>query len=363
MAVYTERVVDGQTVLVPSFVGSAEWVNIFERFMEDSAALMAARDDFKYGFADPLNDDSDITYTNGSMGTSYIQNTTQSGNLLPEYMTSNSQDGFTLTASNQYTPAYYACDGNAGTCWYNNITQPAYFQVAMPEAVEVVGYAITAGNISTTHARAAGDAWTFQGSTDGSYWVDLDSRSGMDSEWSAGERKEFALNEPVSGCLYFRTYNVTTCQDPSYPGEVQYAGFEILTNPSVNSMTVVTDYWIPDSSYSISINDIDEVKAKIWVENLDDNMAMSVGSSSSDLVRAYLGYGTDGTFSTTAIEFTDEPEETYEGSNIFVHTSDSVPIDTTGTTALSMMVQSYSVGSAAPNWKLHGMMLVGKESD
>jgi F5/8 type C domain. len=94
-------------------------------------------------------------------------------------MSSNSQDGFTLTSTTATTAAYYAFDGKYGTTlnYYRSSTVPTlpeYLTITFPKTYKIARYTISIGYYDVQYTNM--NTWDLEGLVNGS-WVVLHSGS------------------------------------------------------------------------------------------------------------------------------------------------------------------------------------------
>lgn len=160
------------------------------------------------------HDPADITVEMSGYALPIPNVVTRSSNYQPEsYMNCYAWSAFDHTGVNQWfsqyppsLPEWLCFDFGAGKLW------------------AVTRYTIT-GNIWDTANNPS--AWKFQGSLDGSNWVDLDSRSGI-SWGSAGETKSFSFSNAVGYRLHRLWVTAIYHQDNVLTvGELELFGTEV----------------------------------------------------------------------------------------------------------------------------------------
>ncbi|MEC5343648.1 discoidin domain-containing protein [Brenneria populi] len=162
------------------------------------------------------------TYALSSDGVFYSQEIKADGesisiNMIDESlvpaMASNSQDGFTVSASSQYSTnymPYFAFDrkdtaGDTRDAWVSaantNPTEssPQWLRVDLSYSVILSGYSLT--NRSYSNAVLSPNSWQLQGSNDGSVWETLHQVS-ADTNNSAGAIREFGIETEKSFSKY-----------------------------------------------------------------------------------------------------------------------------------------------------------------
>jgi hypothetical protein len=130
--------------------------------------------------------------------------TSVTGTNYPPTMTSNSAPSpYVASASVGNATAFNAFDNNGSTSWNAGVAT-GILTIDMGSTISVNQYAITGPwNISV---NAAPQAWTFEGSPNGSSWTVLDTRTAQ-STWAFSETKTYTLSASQS-YRYYRL-NVT----------------------------------------------------------------------------------------------------------------------------------------------------------
>lgn len=103
-----------------------------------------------------------------------------------------SYTGATLTASSSLTgyPVAQAFDGNASTIWHvDGSPTSAWIQAQLSSAAKVTSFSITARSDQNDRLNA----FTLQGSNDGSSWTTLYTGSNTASGWTQGGIKTFTI--------------------------------------------------------------------------------------------------------------------------------------------------------------------------
>ncbi len=119
-------------------------------------------------------------------------------NLVPT-LSSNSQDGYEVSASTQYDGGYapfYAFDNNSGTRWAARGQDESWLQVKMPSPMicNVVSIAAYVGG--------APKDWSIQGSNDGEAWNTIEEFS--DTVWTNDNEPQKFVFENETAYLYYR---------------------------------------------------------------------------------------------------------------------------------------------------------------
>ena len=165
-------------------------------------------------------------------------NTRANAASLAPVMTSNTAPaGYSASASSVYGAgyeAYNAFDGTTGGTDGWIATRGVYtgwLRIDLPSAVGLTDYRITARGYTGSAPRD----WTVQGSTDGTNWVTLDTRSGIGA-WAVGEARSYELDASQLAATYskFRLNVTAVVSNDSYLaiGEWQInGGTPILLQP------------------------------------------------------------------------------------------------------------------------------------
>jgi len=141
------------------------------------------------------------------------------GPLIPA-MTSNTAPSGTVTYSSQYYNAWWAFSQNLSyQGWLNNGSAlPAWLGYQLPTAKTVTSYQMRQYSENYASGNRRIKTWTFQGSTDGGTWYDLDTQTDYvwPTDWTAKTYFGFTIASPVS-YAYYRVY-VTANWGDTYTG-------------------------------------------------------------------------------------------------------------------------------------------------
>lgn len=139
-------------------------------------------------------------------------------------MTSNSQDGYIVSASTEYSGTYNACkafDGiDDGYWWETSLVSTGWLQVKLPTAKVINKYKLLAPKDYTNRAPTS---WTIQASDTGAFsgeQITLDTRTGI-SGWVKSTYKEFYFNNGTP-YLYYRIVVTSTGGGQLGIGEMFY---------------------------------------------------------------------------------------------------------------------------------------------
>lgn len=165
-----------------------------------------------YGTTTTSSTSSEVTYTTGT--TTKIS---LCDSLLP-VMVSNTLPSGQCKASKEWTPAYYAFNGDViSPIWYTpDLT--GWLQYKFPELARVAAYTIWPASPSQYGTPYT---WLFQASLDGLTWVELDYRYAV-SGWQDQTPKTFNIASP--GDYYYYRLNVS---DSDQPIDISVQGFAI----------------------------------------------------------------------------------------------------------------------------------------
>ncbi len=345
--------VDGVAVQRRSIIGTGEWAAAKDKMIELLAAQLSDRFDLGDSIADSFADSGDVS--GGVCTGGYIKNTetaaVASSNVIPN-MTSGVPSGYTVSASSEYSPYYYiinAFDLDTSTAWYAAATTvPQWVSVGLPTAIVPAYYKL---RTLDGYAKNMPKTWTFQGSNNGSSWTTLDSRSNV--SWTSGVEQTFSIST-TTAYRYYRLY-ATAVQTAGQ--RVAIGTFKIYNKAvaaSDDPTTITVTPYTPD-------NTLEKVRVTLMLQDMDNTGALAVGSSSSDLIQAYLSYDGNSSFG-SALGFSEEPEEFTAGSNIYVFNSNEVDVSAESISSLGLKLQSFDRGSGAPAFRWHAYIIAGKES-
>lgn len=129
------------------------------------------------------------------------------------------------------TPAN-AFDGDPSTVFTTNGTSTGWLRAQLSGAATLTAYYITSRPAFQTRAP---NAWTFEGSNDGSSWTTLDTRTGV--TWSStGETKGYSFSN-TTAYLYYRL-NVSANNGDTYMG-LNELSFPYAADSSGNSRHIL----------------------------------------------------------------------------------------------------------------------------
>lgn len=235
--------VDGVAVKVRSIVGSAEFGAVFEQFMEYEAEAAADRLNMNTGFGDPFNDTSDVTLSNAYLESGGLRNTVTAAVAPADALINNfkltgntAQTGFVASASSSYDSNYQAWEAfnhywaSSNVGWISGSGSTQWLQLQIPAAKVPSRYVIHPSYDASEISRAPKD-FKLQGSTNGSTWTDLDTRTGITS-WTANTAKEFTISGVTAAYNYFRLYMTADNGYGAY--EINELEIYAYTNPVVN---------------------------------------------------------------------------------------------------------------------------------
>ena len=350
--------IDGVAVKRYSIVGSSEWEKVFEQFMEYELAGLKDREEMNTGFGDPFNDTSDVTLSNAYLSSGSLRNTTipavpaQAGSNIVPSMTSNSQGGYVASASNaMYVQPYCAFYPTGDP--YQNIQLPTsggWVQIALPSAKILGSYKVT--GCSSLPGRSP-KTWTLQGSSNGSSWTVLDTRM-SETNWGVNQTRSYTISTNTS----YRYYRMNITAYNNGGDVIQFDSLQLVSKSIPYQPAYVNPATVTLDSYT-STEVLEAVKVKLWLENLDSSAAISCGNSGNDKIEVYLSYDGNSSFG-FALNFPlEDIKATYVGSNIYIFTSEEIDVSADTITGLGLKVQSFA-RSVAPNFKLHGALVVGR---
>lgn len=168
-------------------------------------------------------------------------------NLVPK-MTSNTTPSGVASANYNNANAYLAFDGDASTSWdSNNSTLPKLLTYQFSTPQRIVSYGL--------QGRAAGIpyGWIFQGSNDGTNWVNLDQRSGQNP--SALTVYSFSNSE------YFNIYRLYITAAQGSPRVISLGMYGIKETPTFYSYGEYESSIIDLGQYFREITSISQVSS------------------------------------------------------------------------------------------------------
>lgn len=285
---------------------------------------------------------------------SYVPALASNTGQLP-LVASASSDASTFTTNSSGTTtgtttfqAYQAFDGKTGTFWQAaaGSTTPWWLQIDLGpnNGVVCVQYAVTGAPTVTQSPQA----WTFQGSNDGSSFTTLDTQS-ISRAWGASERMVFSVASPA----YYRYYrlNITAIMSGTTLSVTQLdigtggTLTPILTTlvPNLASNSGISGY-VPLASTELDSSHqawqaFDGVTATLWeATGATGTLQIDLGSGNGQVAYQYGILG-----SSTANQ---SPKSwTFNGSN---DGSTWTPLDTrTNTTFTASQLQNFSISNTA----------------
>ncbi len=354
--------VDGVTIKRRSIVGLDGWAAAKDAVIALMVAQLSDRFNMGDSIADSFADSGDVA--GGVCTSGYVKNTEtaavpaqSAANIVPVLTSNTSASGYVASASTEFADSYGAWKAFDGVLndFYNQWSSASgdtagYLQIKIPSAKVVDSYAI----VFRDYDGQDPTSWSFQGSNNGSSWVTLDSRSGI-SPSSRLEKKTFSFTNS-SSYTYYRL-NITANAGSVYTAviELEIYSKAIAYQPAYpNPMTITVTPYTPD-------NTLEKVRVTLMLQDMNNTGALAVGSSSSDLIQAYLSYDGNSSFG-SALGFSEEPEEFTAGSNIYVFNSNEVDVSAETISSLGLKLQSFDRGSGAPAFRWHAYIIAGKES-
>ncbi len=358
--------IDGVPVKIRSVFGTGEWAAVKDRIIALMVAQLSDRLDLGDSIADSFADSGDVS--GGVCTGGYVSNTVtaavpavpaqSAANIVPVLTSNTSASGYVASASTiegSNYDAYKAFDGttNVVSNIWSALRIPQWLQIKIPTAKIVNSYKIYFRNYGSYDPFI----WQFQGSNNGNSWVTLDSRSGIVSSGAIGEVKSFSFSNSTA-YSYYRLYITSVEGDGNWTNicELQIFSKAIPYQPAIpahpDPTTIKVTPYTPDST-------LEKVRVTLMLQDMDNTGALAVGSSSSDLIQAYLSYDGNSTFE-SALGFSEEPEEFTAGSNIYVFNSNEVDVSAETISSLGLKLQSFDRGSGAPAFRWHAYIIAGK---
>lgn len=119
--------------------------------------------------------------------------------------------------------------GESGTrsYWTAGNAVPLSITYTFPEGRKASGYVLQSYTTSGFF-----DAWKFQGSNDGTNWVDLDTRTGMGAYFQAQASRVVAFKVPAGKIGVYKQYRLLSTANLSSGGYVQLYQFNLLAEPA-----------------------------------------------------------------------------------------------------------------------------------
>ncbi len=359
--------VDGVTINRRSVIGTGEWAAVKDKMIALMAAQLSDRLDLGDSIADSFADSGDVS--GGVCTGGYVRNTEtvavpavpsqSAANIVPVLTSNTSASGYVASASTEFADSYGAWKAFDGVLndFYNLWSSASgdtagYLQIKIPSAKVVDSYAI----VFRDYDGQDPTSWSFQGSNNGNSWVTLDSRTGI-SPSSQLERKTFSFTNSTS-YTYYRL-NITANAGSVYTAlnELEIYSKAIPYKPAIpahpDPTTITVSPYTPD-------NTLEKIRVTLMLQDMANTGALAVGSSSSDLLQAYLSYDGNSTFG-SALGFSEEPEEFTAGSNIYVFNSNEVDVSAESISSIGLKLQSFDRGSGAPAFRWHAYIIAGKE--
>jgi hypothetical protein len=203
--------------------------------LAESTAVQVDRNNMSYGAAEPFVDSSDLVLSNAVVESGYCRNTVTaatSGAQITPWLTSNtSAGGYQAYASSQYgsgQDAWNAFDGNGDTFWAAAASgMPAWVAIVLPSATKIASYAVMAPSGYPMIS------WYFQGSNDGSSWVNLDYRN----VYVYQTLTTFSVSTDVA-YRYFRIYQTSTSDGWGRLCEFRVYGVGVPAYPNSSVITL-----------------------------------------------------------------------------------------------------------------------------
>ncbi len=363
--------VDGVTIKRRSIVGLDGWAAAKDAVIELMAAQLSDRLDMGDSIADSFADSGDVT--GGVCTGGYVRNTVTAavpavtGNRINPAFNGSIPSPWTLSASSAWDqhqpyaafngivnaadnvlwwtlPNTYA--GNTGNEWIQlSRTDGQYLTVGSIKLYCDLALRSTPRNVVLEGSNNGGSSWA------AFYTATL-------TGWVSGTPKVLSFN-PVSYKYLRLRITSTNSSNNDYASvtlkEIEWFSPSIAYQPAhPNPTTITVSPYTPD-------NTLEKVRVTLLLQDMDNTGALVVGSSSSDLIQAYLSYDGNSSFE-SALGFSEEPEEFTAGSNIYVFNSNEVDVSAESISSLGLKLQSFDRGSGAPAFRWHAYIIAGKES-
>lgn len=141
-------------------------------------------------------------------------------NAVPIMSAASTPSGWTISASSEYstTPAWKAFRENPreeSVGWLTNSSQTGWIKAALPSAVTVLEYAIIGWSVDNWNTRVP-NAWTLEGSNDGTNWTVLDTRTSQAATLTQWLLARYKVATPGSYSYY--RFNVSANWGNAYMG-------------------------------------------------------------------------------------------------------------------------------------------------
>ncbi|MCU6795149.1 discoidin domain-containing protein [Paenibacillus sp. WQ 127069] len=169
-----------------------------------------------YYFALKTLDNANNVSTLSNVPSSQTSVLSYSGNIIP---TTNYTVLFSSQSDSTTYGAYRAFNQNSADAWFT--TSPAWVGVKLAQAKTIAKYTV-ARSSSTGYdgGNYTPKNWTFEGSSNGTNWTVLDTKTNQ-INWAVGEKREFIVSNPQS-FQYYRL-NISASTGGSYiaVGEIE----------------------------------------------------------------------------------------------------------------------------------------------
>ena len=159
-------------------------------------------------------------------------------------------------------------DGSRTTCYRATFTEPVSITFTYDQPISINTYGITASKSESTRDPAD---WTLEGSNDGTFWTQIDNRTGQTfSQRYATQFYSAETTEPYS--TYRLTVTATNGANQIQIGEIQLLSVEPV-DPTGIDISPATHSQLPETDsqlYNLSgqrINDVRNLRQGIYIKN------------------------------------------------------------------------------------------------
>lgn len=194
-------------------------------------------------------------------------------------------------------------------CYVSNVnnTTPITFTTTFPSPKKVAGYIFQGYNISPT-----ADEWKFQGSHDGTTWVDLDTRVGMSAWYTSVPYRKGVFKIPVQLRQAFTRYRLAITKSVAANARIEFCHYNLLGemedmafNSAIPALYRPGNTALSDLDFPVVRPSIDETEGsfgfKIPTLGPSDVLAVKVGlamrkeQGSSEKLQAKIQVGANAT--------------------------------------------------------------------
>lgn len=300
-----------------------------------------------YGRLWACADSTNLTLLNANTTSGYCKNTITAevmDNIIP-IMTSNTTPSGTASASSIYSELYDAFAAfdrspEEASYWATPTTgMPQWLRYDFPSINTISAYTIVVNHLATVAHPAT---WSFQGSNNGTEWVDLDTQS--DQIFTMAVKRTFTLSSSASYSKY-RIY-VTATNSVN----VAITEMELLCESAAaytNTATVI------GNSYAVTGT---PVAGRLILRgyNEDASAALDIGNSGSNKIELYRSIDNNASWSSAM-----SIEEVKDlGGNVYLFSTPEFAMDSAS--SIGFKIQSFA-RSVAPNFRILDVLAIWRD--